>query len=556
MDDNAIPTAVTQTTSPGKRRLMISAVWIIPILAAVIAVTIAAKRIISEGPAITITFKTATGIEAGKTFIKYKSVNIGQVTKVSLSKDYTKVIITAKMEKSARKLLVKDAKFWLVQPQISMRGISDVDTLLLGNYIGFEVGQSSVSQRDFNALNAPPLVVHAESGKRFTLVSPNLDSLDIGSPLYYRHVQVGRVIGYILKEDGSSVEIQVFVNAPYDRYVKNESRFWKSSGIDVSINAGGLSLKTQSITSMLMGGIAFEDPSIVPENNPPAQDGATFSLFENMAAAMTNYDHIAVHYRVYFRESIRGLAAGAPVTFYGIEVGKVVSVGLDLEEENSKRGAAPRVDIVIHPERLIKKIKTSRAEGSKEENRRICHLFFKKLVDRGLRAQLRVGNFFLGQRFVALDFFPHATSVTVNWKENIPRFPETSSEMADMEEKLNRFLAKVEALPVDAIGKNMEETLGTINKAVTDIHKITTRFDAEIIPEAKQTMEDLRKAIAAAESILKKGEHDLISQDAPIYQKLHEALQEIAKAARTIASFAEYLERNPSALFRGKGEDE
>jgi len=555
MDDNAIPSAVTQTTSPGKRRIMVSAVWIIPILAAIIAVAIAVQRIINEGPTITITFNTATGIEAGKTFIKYKSVNIGQVTKISLSKDYKKVVVTAKMEKNVQKLLVKDAKFWLVQPQISVKGISDVDTILLGNYIGFEVGQSSTSQKDFKALNAPPLVVQSESGKRFTLVAPNFDSLDIGSPLYYRHVQVGRVVGYVLKEDGSSVEIQIFVNAPYDRHVKNETRFWKDSGIDMSINAGGFSLKTQSITSLLMGGISFEDPHIVSENNPPAQDGTTFSLFENMTAAMTNYDHIAVKYIIYFRESIRGLVANAPVTFYGIEIGKVASVGLDLEGGTSKRGVSSRVDIVIHPERFIKQVKTSLTEGTGEESKRICHIFFKKLVDRGLRAQLRVGNILLGQRFVALDFFPHAAPATLNEKEKIPRFPETTSEMVDIEEKMNRFLVKVESLPIDAIGKNMEETLDTINKAVIDIHKVTTRFDAEIMPEAKQTMEDLRKAIAAAESILKKGERDLISQDAPMHQKFHEALQEIAKAARTISSFTEYLERNPSAIFRGKGEE-
>ena len=554
MDDNTIPCAVAETTSR-KRRIMISAVWIIPALAAIIAIIIVVGRIINEGPTITITFKTAEGIEAGKTFIKYKSVNIGYVTKISLSEDYTKVVVTAKMEKNIQKLLVKDAKFWLVQPQISLSGVSGIDTLLTGNYIGFEAGKSSSSRRDFKAMDAPPLVVYSELGKRFTLIAPNLDSLDIGSPLYYRHIQAGRVIGYSLKEDGSVVEIQVFIKAPYDDYVKDETRFWRVSGIDMSLSPGGFSLKTHSILSMLLGGISFENPPFAPEDNPQAQDGAAFTLFENKAIAMTSQEDVAVHYTIYFRESVRGLVAKAPVTLYGIEIGEVVSISLDLDEKTTRHDTSPRVDIVIYPKRFITAVKNSPSGRTQEENKQICHVFLKKLIDRGLRAQLRVGNLLLGQRFIILDFFPHAAPATLSLKEKVPRFPETPSELVDIEDKMNRFLAKIESFPLDTIGKNMEETLTAISKAAADINKITERFDAEIMPEAKQTMEDLRKAIAAAESILKTGERDLFSQDAPAHQELREALQEIAKAARTIASFTEYLERNPSSLFRGKGKE-
>src|SRR5215813_4987582 len=183
-----------QATVVPKRRTRISVIWIIPIFAAVVAIGIAIHSILSEGPTITIVFKAAEGVEAGKTFIKYKDVNIGQVTAVQLSDDYTKVTVTAKIAKSAEGLIVEDAKFWVVEPRVTLSGVSGLGTILSGNYIGFEPGKSHKKQRTFTGLEVAPLITLDQPGRQFVLKAENLGSLGVGSPVYYRRLQAGQVI--------------------------------------------------------------------------------------------------------------------------------------------------------------------------------------------------------------------------------------------------------------------------------------------------------------------------------------------------------------------------
>src|SRR5215467_3837752 len=251
---------VAQATVVSKKSSRISMVWIIPILAAVIAVGIAVERILTEGPTITILLKVADGIEAGKTDVKYKDVKIGQVTKVELAKDSDGVEVTAKMSKRVANLLVEDAKFWVVEPRITLSGISGLGTILSGNYIGFAVGKSTKSQRTFTALEVPPIITGGQPGREFTLRAHDLGSLGIGSPIYYRRLQAGQVVAYDLAGEGEDVNVTIFVNAPYDRYVNPNTRFWNASGIDVSAGASGLSVHTEGLVALLAGGIAFDTP--------------------------------------------------------------------------------------------------------------------------------------------------------------------------------------------------------------------------------------------------------------------------------------------------------
>ncbi|MGZ5127254.1 MAG: PqiB family protein, partial [Burkholderiales bacterium] len=194
-----------EATVVPRKSTRISAVWIVPIVAAIVGVGIAIQSILSEGPTITVVFKSAEGIEADKTFIKYKDVNIGQVTAVQLSEDYAKVDVRAKIAKSAAGLMVEDAKFWIVRPRITLSGISGLSTLLSGNYIGFEAGKSDKTQRSFTGLEVPPVVTGGAPGRQFALKADDLDSLGIGSPIYYRRLQVGQVIAYDLAPDGKAI---------------------------------------------------------------------------------------------------------------------------------------------------------------------------------------------------------------------------------------------------------------------------------------------------------------------------------------------------------------
>ena len=321
MAENIDRDDLPQATVVPKRGTRISVVWIIPILAAVVAIGIAIQRVMSEGPTITIVFKAAEGLEAGKTFVKYKDVNIGQVTAVKLSSDHSKVEVTAKIDKSAADLMVEDAKFWVVEPRVTLSGVSGLGTLLSGNYIGFEVGKSDKPQRKFTGLEVAPIITGGQAGRQFVLKAENLGSLGIGSPIYYRQLQAGQVIAYDLTADGKSVEMKVFINAPYERYVTPGTRFWNASGVDVSLGAGGIDVRTQSLVSVLAGGVAFDTPPFAAVAEPAAAD-TVFTLYADKATAMKQPDSISTHYVLHFNESLRGLSVGAPVTLLGLAGGR------------------------------------------------------------------------------------------------------------------------------------------------------------------------------------------------------------------------------------------
>src|SRR5262245_60338356 len=325
-DRNELP----QATVVPRSRARVSVVWIIPALAAIVALGIFVQRILSEGPTITIIFRAAQGMEAGKTAVRYKDVNIGQVTAVRLSDDHSKVEVTAKIAKSAAGLMVEDAKFWVVEPRVTLSGVSGLGTLLSGNYIGFEVGKSTKKERRFTGLETPPPITSGQAGRQFSLRAHNLGSLGIGSPVDYRRLQAGQVLGSTLAPDGKAVDVQIFVIAPYDQYVHKGTRFWNASGLDVSLGAGGVDVRLESIVALIAGGLAFETPAF-ESTSEVAPAASVFTLHADRAAAMKQPDTISARYVMYFTESLRGLGVGAPVTLLGLPAGEVTAVGLDVD---------------------------------------------------------------------------------------------------------------------------------------------------------------------------------------------------------------------------------
>ena len=546
-DRKELPTA----TVVRPRRARISVVWIVPVLAAVVAIGIVVQRFLSEGPTITIVFRAAEGIEAGKTLIKYKDVNIGQVTAVKLTDDYAKVEVTAKIAKHSAGLMVDDATFWVVRPSISLSGISGLNTLLSGNYIGFEAGKSYTGERVFNGLEVAPFIP-GQPGKQFLLKAADLGSLGNGSPIYYRRLPVGQVIAYGLAKDGKSVEVKVFVNAPYDRFVTHETRFWNASGLDITLDANGLGIHTESLVALLVGGLSFDAPPFLPAGQP-ALANWNFTLYSDRATAMKAPEAVSQRYTLHFKDSLRGLQVGAPVTFLGLPAGEVTSVGLSIDAASAN--IQPRVSITFYPERLLaytdpQDLAKETAALKKDGTR---HRFLQRLVEeRGLRAQLKSGSLITGRLYVAFEYFPNAAKARIDWKQETPELPVVTSDLLEIEAKVNSILDKIDRLPLDAVGAALKKDLENLDGALTDARTLIGNVDSKLVPPLKTDLEALQRVLVTAERALNNVDATLLGPNAPAQQELRDALTEFTRAARSLRVLLDYLERHPESPLRGK----
>jgi paraquat-inducible protein B len=580
-DDSDLP-SLPQATVERRRSGRISVVWIIPILAAAVAIGIAVQRFLSEGPTITVVFPVAQGVEAGKTVVRYKDVNIGTVTAVKLTPDYSKVEVTAKIAKSAAGLMVEDAKFWVVEPRVTLSGISGLGTLLSGNYIGFEAGKSTRAQRTYVGLSEPPIITSGP-GRAFTLRAARLGSLGVGAPVYYRSLEAGQVLGYELAKDGSSIDIKIFVKQPYDKYVTTNTRFWNASGIDVSVGAGGVEIRTESLVAIVAGGVAFDTPGFAATSQA-ATAHAVFPLHRDRETALKEPDAVTRRYVLFFNESLRGLNPGAPVTLLGLPAGEVVDVGLDVEPGLTRlRG---RVEIVVYPERVLRRLGAEDAKLKQQlvEDNKDRRIFLQRMVEQGLRAQLQSGSLLTGQLYVSLDYHPDASRAKVDWTAERPVLPVVRSTIPELEAKLSSIVTKLEQLPLDQIGAEVTKALGNLNVTLKDASTTLERLNTDVAPELARTLadvrrmiatadsilssnvtltlnqvnttlEELRRPIATADAVLKNTDASLLGKDAPMQQELRDTLQELTKAARSLRILMDYLEQHPESLLRGKTED-
>lgn len=533
-ESNDIPAAVAEP----KKKHSLQLVWLIPIIAALVGGTLAIKTYLQKGPVITITFKTGDGLEAGKTKVKFKDVEIGLVKEVLIAKDLKQVIATVELKKAVKPYLLEDTRFWVVRPQISGGNITGLGTLMGGAYIGMDVGKSTRQQLSFTGLERPPVVTMDVPGSRFQLHSDDLGSLDIGSPLYFRRIQVGQVVSYELDKGGSGVTFSVFVNAPFDQYVKTNTRFWNASGVDLTMDASGLKLNTQSLASILIGGIAFQT---LDENGaaPPTSPNTAFTLFDSREEAMKHRYSLSQSYVMTFKETVRGLTVGAPVDFRGFTVGEVTDIKMELDPRT--KDVNMLVYIRNYPERF--RSKTVGTLPSLKNNESLI----SKLVESGMRAQLKSGNLLTGQLYVALDFFPNAPKAKVNWATNPPQFPTTPGSMVELQAALDKILKRVDDLPLAEIATEVRQAVQSLDAALKSADQTSRRIDSEIVPELKTTLEEARKTLGAAKQTL--------SAEAPLQSDLRETLRELSRAARSLRGLTDYLERNPEALIRGKEGD-
>jgi paraquat-inducible protein B len=533
-----LPEAVIETS----RRFRPQLVWIIPIVAALIGGWLAVKAILEKGPTVTIAFATAQGIEAGKTKIKYKNVDIGEVRAVTVSDDDKQVIAKAEFTKAASKYLVKDTRFWVVRPRVGAGGISGLGTLFSGAYLGIDVGKSREPQYSFTGLEVPPVVTAEVPGREFILHGANIGSLDVGSPIYFRHIQVGQIVAFDLDPDGKGVTFRVFINSPYERYVTTDTRFWHASGVDMTLDANGIRVQTESVATILAGGIAFEDsPDAV--GAPLADAGSKFNLASDRVQAMARPDRTVMHFQLSFGNTVRGLSPGAPVDFGGVIIGEVSAINLEYDPR-SKQLRFP-VSIDVFPDRLrgrYRKGAVSAEEAIGGVDRTLD--FF---VEKGYRAQLRTGNLITGQLYVAIDQFPNTPKATVDRTKTPPEFPTTPGSLAQLQHTLATIATKIERIPMDEVANDARQALQTLNRTLESTDQLVKQLNGDIAPGVAAVLVDTRKTLDAARFTL--------ASDSPQLVQVREAMSELARAAEAVRLLAETLEKNPESLIRGKKEE-
>lgn len=370
--------------------------------------------------------------------------------------------------------------------------------------------------------------------------------------MYYRRINVGQVVAYDLAPDGQAVALRIFVNAPYDRFVEGGSRFWNASGLNVSFGASGLDVQTQSLVSLLEGGIAFETPPTAGDTKPAAANTA-FTLYDDRTRAMKQDESIATRYVIHFAESVRGLATGAPVTFFGVPVGEVTDVGIYFDERTLN--ARPRVEVTLYPERIIARLPVGQQKEAAASARSASmrHAMMRRMIEeRGLRAQLVTASLITGARLIALDYFPKAPKAGIDWNAATPELPAVASALPSIEAKIGSILDRLDRVPFDAIGEDLKENLVALKQTLNDASTMLRKIDIEVVPALKSTLDDASRALGSAERMLTSTEATLVGPSAPGQLELRAAMQELARAARSLRVLADYLERHPDALIRGK----
>jgi paraquat-inducible protein B len=536
-----------------------SVVWIIPLVTLLVGGWLIVKTLSEQGPQVTISFNTAEGIEVGKTRVKYKNVDIGTIESIKFSDDFSNVILTAEFNKGSEKFLRRSTRFWVVKPQLGLHGASGLSTLISGAYIEIEPGPGA-EQRHFIGLEKQPVVKADEQGVKINLVTHNLGSIDIGSPIYYQGLLAGEVLGHELGNDRKSVYVHAFIKDPFDQLIRGNTYFWNVSGINVSMSADGFEVQTESLRSMMFGGIAFDTPETLEQVSTDINN-LVFTLHENFQSIQENSYTRKLKFIMFFDSSVRGLNIGAPVEFKGIKVGSVLDVRLEFDNDDTSF----RIPVLIEIE-LQRIIERGNEEGSSS------YETLEKLVERGLRARLQTGSLLTSQLYVELDMHPE-TAIKLSGEETpFPELPTlATANFGAITASAESLLAKLNAIDLQEVSSVILDTVRNADKTISNANALLT------IPGIPQAVEDMRVSLSNFRNIMQKVDasnldeainaghqalenltitldktHTILEPNSPAQYNLIKLTGELEETARSIRSLVETLERNPQALIFGK----
>lgn len=524
-----VPNATLLPDALVRARTWPSIVWLIPLVAAFVGLYLAYWAWTQTGPTITIRFESAEGLEAGRTALKFKDVKVGQVESVRLDEDLSHVVVTVSVSPDLEGYLTDDTRFWIVRARVSAGELSGLETVFSGAYIAVDPSSAGESTREFVGLEKPPVVTSGKPGRYFRLRAQELGSIEVGSPVYYRWLQVGRVVGYELSPTGESVDVQIFVESPHDARIRSTTRFWNASGFDATLRPDGLAIDTPSLASFLLGGIAFETPATVSVAGDVSPD-MVFELYPNKQATKRPRAKQRSSFLLYFEQSVAGLEAGSPVEFRGIEIGEVQ----DIEVARDPETGAIRIPVVIE----IEVSRLGLEPGQDELD------YLAQQVERGLRARLATQNLLTGQQAVDFDFVADAEPARLVRADPYPVLPTAGGDLEAIAERVARIVEKVDRVPIESIGKNLDESLARLSATLAEIRELAGTTKRDVLPSVSSSLDKLERTLESADG--------LIAPDSALARELERLVSELAESARAIRRLSERLESHPEELLRGR----
>lgn len=544
MTDTPIPTdQLPEPVVDRKRRGRPSAVWLVPTIAIIAAVALGVRSYLSTGPTIQITFATAEGIEAGKSQVRYKSVPVGKVTEVELLPDH-RILATVELTRDGALVAVADSQFWVERPRIGLGGVSGLGTLLSGAFIGVDVGRSKEEEDQFVGLEKPPGVTHDRKGKRFRLTASDAGSLGPQSPVYLLRQPVGTISSVALTPDGKQIAMEVFIDAPYDAHVTDDTTFWNTSGLDVSFDASGLKVNTQSLATVIAGGITF-GPRNPEREGKPAAENTAFVLYQDRGHALAEPDTLAFSMAMRFHEPIRGLGKGVGVNveLEGLHIGDVTSV--DAGYDGATRAFYFDVYATVYPTRLGSAYTSLVEEGARTGKSGLEML--QGLVERGLRAQLRSANLLTGSFYIALDWYPKVADKkrSVPVKPGMWIVPTVPGGGEQLQDQVSALIAKIDRIPFEEIGTGVRDASRAASSLLGNV-------DRNVVPQAQAVFAGANSAMEALRDSLHALRDNIAGTDSPLQQSTRAAIEQVERAAFSLRGLADYLKTHPETLVRGR----
>jgi len=544
MNDATPPSERGPPAAATVRRSRMSLIWLIPLVAAVIAAWLGWRTVSQQGSLVTLSFHSADGLVAGQTRVRHKAVELGQVETIRLSDDMSHVMVTVRMRREAEPYLTDNARFWVVKPRISSGSLAGIETLVSGSYIEMDPGGREGERRlEFTGLEQPPGVRTGEPGRTFAVKAQRIGSLGPGAPVFYRDITVGEVLGYDIGDGTGPVTVQVFVRAPYDGFVRKGTHFWNASGLSVEVSSGGVHVEVASLQAVLSGGVAFDSPNRSKPDAAEAEPGTEFPLYSSYGDAQASGYSTKLSFVTYFESSVRGLGRGAAVEFFGIQVGTVTDVALELNPATGD--ARVRVGLEVQPERIMSD-ETVKADNTTDTTRR--------LVKRGMRAQLQTASYLTGQRVVALDFVPSAQPADLAMEGDTIVLPSYGGGLDNILVVVNDIAAKLDRLPLDQIGQNLNGALRSASGAMASVQDLVKKTDAGLTPTLRRLPEitaSLQEAVTKAGRTVGSIETSY-GNNSQFQRELERAMTQVGDTARSIRLLADFLDRHPEALVRGR----